>query len=100
MAASQPLYERIEKQLRRRLADAGDGAPFPSEPQLADEFGVSRMTVRAALAGLERDGMLERVPGRGTFVRKGAPPRPLPLLLTFPHPPPPPGHTPPPPAPH
>ena len=83
MAASQPLYERIEKQLRRRLADADDGAPFPSEPQLAEEFGVSRMTVRAALAGLERDGMLERVPGRGTFVRKGAAARPVGVLLSF-----------------
>ena len=83
MAASQPLYERIEKQLRRRLADAEDGDPFPSEPRLAEEFGVSRMTVRAALAGLERDGMVERVPGRGSFVRKGAAHRPVGVLLSF-----------------
>ncbi|WP_194897367.1 GntR family transcriptional regulator [Catenulispora pinisilvae] len=83
MAASQPLYERIEKQLRRRLTTADDGDPFPSEPQLAEEFGVSRMTVRAALAGLERDGMLERVPGRGSFVRKGAAARPVGILLSF-----------------
>ena len=83
MAASQPLYERIEKQLRRRLDAAADGDPFPSEPRLAEEFGVSRMTVRAALAGLERDGMLERVPGRGSFVRKGAAHRPVGVLLSF-----------------
>jgi GntR family transcriptional regulator len=83
MAVSQPLYERIEKQLRRRLATAADGDPFPSEPRLAEEFGVSRMTVRAALAGLERDGMLERVPGRGSFVRKGAAHRPVGVLLSF-----------------
>ncbi|WP_194919367.1 GntR family transcriptional regulator [Catenulispora rubra] len=83
MAASQPLYERIEKQLRRRLDSAADGDPFPSEPRLAEEFGVSRMTVRAALAGLERDGMLERVPGRGSFVRKGAAHRPVGVLLSF-----------------
>lgn len=83
MAASQPLYERIEKQLRRRLATAADGDPFPSEPRLAEEFGVSRMTVRAALAGLERDGLVERVPGRGSFVRKGAAHRPVGILLSF-----------------
>lgn len=83
MAAIQPLYERIEKQLRRRLAAADEGDPFPSEPRLAEEFGVSRMTVRAALAGLERDGMLERVPGRGSFVRKGAAHRPVGVLLSF-----------------
>lgn len=83
MAASQPLYERIEKQLRRRLDDAADGSSFPSEPRLAEEFGVSRMTVRAALAKLERDGLVERVPGRGSFVRKGAANRPVGILLSF-----------------
>ena len=83
MAAPQPLYERIEKQLRRRLDDASDGDPFPSEPRLAEEFGVSRMTVRAALAALERDGILERVPGRGSFVRKSAAQRPVGILLSF-----------------
>lgn len=83
MPAPRPLYDRIEKQLRRRLADAADGDPFPSEPSLAEEFGVSRMTVRAALAGLERDGLLERVPGRGSFVRKSAAHRPVGVLLSF-----------------
>ena len=83
MPAGQPIYERIENQPRRRLAAATDGDPFPSEPRLAEEFGVSRMTVRAALAGLERDGMLERVPGRGSFVRKSAAHRPVGILLSF-----------------
>jgi GntR family transcriptional regulator len=81
--AAQPMYERIEKQLRRRLDAAADGDPFPSEPRLAAEFGVSRMTVRAALAGLERDGLLDRVPGRGSFVRKTAAARPVGTLLSF-----------------
>jgi GntR family transcriptional regulator len=83
MAASQPMYERIERQLRRRLDAAADGDTFPSEPRLAAEFGVSRMTVRAALAGLERDGLLDRVPGRGSFVRKTAAARPVGTLLSF-----------------
>lgn len=83
MAAPQPLYERIEKQLRRRIATAADGDPFPSEPRLAAEFGVSRMTVRAALARLERDGLLERVPGRGSFVRRAAAARPVGTLMSF-----------------
>ncbi|MEY9930909.1 GntR family transcriptional regulator [Catenulispora sp. GP43] len=83
MAAPQPLYERIGRQLRRRLDAAEDGDPFPSEPRLAEEFGVSRMTVRAALAGLERDGLIERVPGRGSFVRKAAAERPVGTLLSF-----------------
>ncbi|MFF8410591.1 GntR family transcriptional regulator [Streptomyces omiyaensis] len=83
MAASQPLYERIEKQLRRRLEAAADGDPFPSETRIAEEFGVSRMTARAAVVRLERDGLLERVPGRGSFVRHTAPARPVATLLSF-----------------
>lgn len=83
MATSQPLYERIEKQLRRRLETAADGDPFPSESRLAQEFGVSRMTARAALVRLERDGLLERVPGRGSFVRQAAAARPVGTLLSF-----------------
>ncbi|GGX62616.1 GntR family transcriptional regulator [Streptomyces fructofermentans] len=83
MTPSRPLYERIERQLRARLDAAADGDPFPSETQLAREFGVARMTVRAALAGLERDGRLDRVPGRGTFVRKAASARPVGTLLSF-----------------
>lgn len=83
MAAPQPLYERIEKQLRRRLDIAAEGDPFPSEAQLAREFGVSRMTARAAMVRLERDGLLERVPGKGSFVRQTAAARPVGTLLSF-----------------
>src|SRR5262245_62022065 len=81
--ATVPLYERIEKQLRRRLAEADDGDAFPSEPRLAEEFRVARMTVRAALSGIERDGLLERVPGRGSYVRKPAAQRPVGTLVSF-----------------
>lgn len=83
MPAPQPLYERIEKRLRARAEAAADGDPFPSEQELAREFGVARMTVRQALAGLQRDGRLERVPGRGTFVRAAAAVRPVGTLLSF-----------------
>jgi GntR family transcriptional regulator len=83
MPAPQPLYQRIEKQLRRRMEAAADGDPFPSEPDLAVEFSAARTTVRAALANLERDGLLERIPGRGSFVRKAAAKRPVGVLLSF-----------------
>lgn len=83
MATSPAIYERIERQLRRRVAAAEDGTPFPSEPRLAEEFGVARMTIRAALAGLQRDGLIERVPGRGSYVRKPAAQRPVGTLLSF-----------------
>jgi GntR family transcriptional regulator len=46
------------------------GDRIPSEPQLCDIFGVSRATVRQALAELEREGRLRKEKGRGTFVRE------------------------------
>ncbi len=48
------------------------GAPVPSERELCQTFGVSRMTVRQAIDTLVVDGILERQQGRGTFV---APPK-------------------------
>ncbi|WP_344007060.1 GntR family transcriptional regulator [Nocardioides lentus] len=44
------------------------GAPMPSERELVARFGVARMTVRQALDALVAEGLLDRVPGRGTFV--------------------------------
>src|SRR4249920_1323501 len=44
------------------------GAAIPSERQLCADLGVSRLTVRAALDDLVRDGMLVRRHGSGTFV--------------------------------
>jgi GntR family transcriptional regulator len=68
--ATDPLYRRIGAEILRRMA-AGElppGARLPPEVDLARQFGVSRQTMRAALASLVRDGRLERTPGRGTVV--------------------------------
>ena len=56
------------------LIDQGlkPGAPMPSERELCELFGVSRMTVRQAVDTLVVDGILERHQGKGTFV---APPK-------------------------
>jgi GntR family transcriptional regulator len=53
------------------------GKTLPSEGELARLFGVSRITVRAALATLEAEGLIERRQGIGTFVTSGAAPLPL-----------------------
>lgn len=41
---------------------------IPSETQLCDEYGVSRVTIRRALAELENEGYVTKKPGKGTFI--------------------------------
>jgi GntR family transcriptional regulator len=57
------LLELIERDPRREQA-------LPSERDLATEYGVSRMTARAAIEELADQGFVYRVQGRGTFVRQ------------------------------
>lgn len=55
----------------RSLVDGSDpGSPAPSERELVHRFGVARMTVRQAMDALVVEGLLERIPGRGTFVAR------------------------------
>jgi GntR family transcriptional regulator len=63
-----------QSQTRDRVVDLieqlGIGNAIPSERQLSVDLGVSRLTVRAALDGLVREGLLDRRRGSGTFVRE------------------------------
>jgi GntR family transcriptional regulator len=65
-------YLRLYRVLSQALAEARfgpAGQPVPSEPRLMREYGVSRSTVRRALARLEAEGRIERKRGAGTFTR-------------------------------
>lgn len=69
-AVPRTAWLRIEEELAGRI-DVAAGAPgerLPTERELAAGFGVSRMTVRQALARLEQRGLVVRRPGVGTFV--------------------------------
>ncbi len=65
-----PLHHQVYLDLRAAL-DAGEwtqGERFPTERELAAQYGCSLITVRRALGELVREGRLERSRGRGTFV--------------------------------
>jgi GntR family transcriptional regulator len=64
------LRHRIADELREWLehGEFSAGAKLPSEPELARRLGVSRSSVRAAIALLEAEGLLRRLHGSGTFV--------------------------------
>ncbi|ABL83456.1 transcriptional regulator, GntR family [Nocardioides sp. JS614] len=56
--------------MRTLVTGAAPGSPAPSERELVHRFGVARMTVRQAMDALVVEGLLERIPGRGTFVAR------------------------------
>ncbi len=61
-------HVQVREYVRGLIDGAEPGSPAPSERELVQQFGVARMTVRQALDALVSEGLLERVPGRGTFV--------------------------------
>jgi GntR family transcriptional regulator len=67
----EPLkHVQVREYVRELVRDAEPGTPAPSERELVQVFGVARMTVRQAMDTLVAEGLLERIPGRGTFVAK------------------------------
>ena len=69
-AAAQPLYAALRDRLKREIL-AGKRKPgdkLPSESEFTAEFGVSRITVRQALGDLQKEGLLVKAHGKGSFV--------------------------------
>jgi GntR family transcriptional regulator len=68
--ARTPRYHRIAEALRQRIQDGelAPGARLPNQRQLARQFGVTLMTLRQALELLERERLIARHHGLGTFV--------------------------------
>lgn len=65
-----PLYYQLKQWLEEQIdrKDLKPGDFIPSERELSEQFGISRMTVRQALLELVNEGKLVREKGRGTFV--------------------------------
>jgi GntR family transcriptional regulator len=76
-------HHEIEQSLRARVAALEPHAPLPSDAQLCAQFGVSRMTARGAVQRLVQEGLVYRVPGRGTFVAPARANRTASHILSF-----------------
>ncbi len=70
MKSVRPKYMHIKENVYRRMTEGHISDRVPSENELAREFKVSRMTARKALDALVGDGMVSRIPGKGTFVKQ------------------------------
>ncbi|MEJ8306984.1 GntR family transcriptional regulator [Saccharibacillus sacchari] len=70
----EPLYIQIQNHFKERITsrELVEDQKIPTEKELMDEFGVSRITVVNALVELAKDGWIYRIPGRGTYI-KGIP---------------------------
>lgn len=80
-----PLHRQVEAWLREvaRLPDYAGGRSLPDEVTLARDLGISRHTLRLALARLEREGLLERSKRVGTRVARNPPEHHLDRWLSF-----------------
>src|SRR5579859_6974430 len=69
-AAPQALFERVKRHIRQRIISQEwkTGDRIPSENELVEMLGVSRMTIHRALRELSEQGELMRRVGVGTFV--------------------------------
>ena len=76
-------YEQIADYLRSLVNEADPGDRLPSESELCERFGVSRMTARQAMQLVANTGLIERRRGAGTFVGAHPVPRDLGSPLSF-----------------
>lgn len=74
-----PLYFQLYRLLRTCILDGTfeTGMQLPTEQQLSDEFGISRITAKRSLDELAKEGLVERRRGRGTHIAYRYKPKPV-----------------------
>jgi len=72
---SKPVHIEARERILALIesGQVGPGDRLPSEPDIAGELGISRMTVNKAILSLVADGWLERTKGKGTYVASAQP---------------------------
>ncbi len=71
-ASPLPRYYQLREIIREKITSNQwiEGEPIPSERELGEQYGLSRMTVRQSIMELVKEGFLYREQGRGTFVAR------------------------------
>jgi GntR family transcriptional regulator len=66
-----PIYEQIEEQIKSQImtGELAEGDALPSMRVLAKDLKISIITTKRAYEDLERDGFIESVTGKGSFVK-------------------------------
>jgi DNA-binding LacI/PurR family transcriptional regulator len=72
MSDDEPLYQKLYNFIYNKIINGGFsvGQKIPTEKELAEQFGVSNITSKKALGMLAKDGLIRRIPGKGSFVLK------------------------------
>ena len=70
--SGKPVYLQLADQIRYAAASGGlrPGDPLPSIRPLAEELRVNRNTIAKAYAELESQGVIETIPGKGSFLKE------------------------------
>lgn len=63
-----PLYIQLKEKIEKHISEGLYKDKIPSEREFMDEYYVSRSTVRQAIDELVKEGILEKRPGKGTYV--------------------------------
>lgn len=66
----EPKKEIVYKQLKERIlsGELAEGCKLPKELDFSKELGVAKVTLRSALSRLQEDGLVARLPSKGTFI--------------------------------
>jgi len=70
-----PLYLQLANILREKIqsGEIAEGSKLPSETEMVQQYGLSRLTIRDALAVLANEGLVEKHHGKGTFCKSRPP---------------------------
>ena len=83
--AGTPLHTQLTELLRGQIehGELAPGQRLPSERELCDQYGLSRITVRQAMTQLANRGLIHKVVGRGTYVAERSMDERLQPLISF-----------------